>query len=58
MEKTYRRNTAIYLAKREVIESGTFFGKDTRGYIMPKACSLDLNDMWDWKVAELIMKSQ
>lgn len=54
----YKRNTAIYIAKRKVIESGTFFGPDTRGYVMPKERSLDINDMWDWNVAELLIKQQ
>src|SRR3990167_1641166 len=52
----YKRNTAIYLAKKEVIESGTFFGKDTRGYVMPKDRSWDINDEFDWKIAEFLIK--
>lgn len=56
LQKCFKRNTAIYLAKREVIKSGTFFGPLTYGYIMPKSRSLDLNDSHDFLMAELYMK--
>lgn len=56
--KCFKRNTAIYLSKREVIESGTFFGSDTRGYVMPKERSWDINDEFDWSVAEYLIKKQ
>ena len=56
LEKCFKRNTAIYLAKKEVIESGTFFGKDCRGFVMPKERSWDINDEWDFKVAEFLLK--
>ena len=56
--KVYKRNAAIYIAKRKVIESGTFFGPDTRGYVMPKERSWDINDMFDWNVAELLIKQR
>ena len=52
----YKRNTAIYLAKREVIESGTFFGKDCRGFIMPQNRSWDINDQLDWNIVEFLIK--
>lgn len=57
LDNTYKRNAAIYMAKREVIESGTFFGEDTRGYVMPKERSLDINDEFDWKIAEFLIKN-
>jgi len=58
LDKIYKRNTAVYLAKKEVIESETFFGKDTRGYIMPKFRSVDINDMFDFELAEFLLKKQ
>lgn len=57
-EKIYRRNTAIYLAKKEVIMSGVFFGEDCRGYVMDKSRSWDINDMWDLDIAEYLIKKQ
>lgn len=53
----YKRNTAIYLAKRELIEQGKLFNSNTLGYVMPKERSWDINDMWDWTVAEFIMRA-
>src|SRR3990167_3126966 len=52
LDKCYKRNTAIYMASKETIMSGTFFGQDTRGYVMPQSRSLDINTMDDWKMAE------
>lgn len=54
----YKRNTAIYIAKREVIESGTFFGPDTRGYVMPKSRSYDINDKIDFDICEFLIKQR
>lgn len=50
----YKRNTAIYLARNDVLQGGSFFGKDTRGYVMPHERSLDINDEFDWKIAEYL----
>ena len=52
----YKRNAALYLAKREVIERGGFFGKNTRAYIMPKSRSIDINDEQDFFLAECLIK--
>ena len=54
--RVFKRNCAIYLAKSAVIESGSFFGKDTRGYVMPKERSWDINDQLDWAIAEFLMQ--
>ena len=54
----FKRNTAIYMASRATIKKGTFFGKDTRGYVMSPERSIDINSMWDFLVCELIMKHE
>lgn len=56
--KTYKRNTAIYLASKATIRKGSFFGKKNLGYVMSKEKSWDINDEWDWKIAELILKNE
>lgn len=53
----YKRNTAIYLAERELVEKGKLFSRNTKGYVMPKERSWDINDMWDWEVAEFLIRS-
>lgn len=55
-EKVYKRNTAIYIAKRGILEEGELFGWDSMGYVMPKERSLDINDMFDWQIAEFLIK--
>ncbi len=57
LTKTYKRNTALYLAKREVIASGSFFGADTRGYVMPPERSHDINSQLDWDITEFLLRA-
>ncbi len=52
--KVYKRNTALYLSSVKTIKKGSFFGPDTRGYVMPAERSLDINSEWDLKLANLI----
>lgn len=54
----YKRNTAIYLANRETIEKGTFFGKNTKGYVMPKGRSWDINDEQDFLIANFLLQHE
>jgi len=56
LSKIYKRNSALYLFRPEVLKENTFFGKDTRGFIMPKSRSYDINDEWDFYLCDLIMK--
>lgn len=58
LKPLYKRNTAIYISKREVVESRTFFGSNTYGYVMKPEDSLDLNTLYDWYLAELILHDQ
>jgi len=55
LPKIYRRNTAIYVARKSVIMSGTFFGEKTKGYVMSQEHSLDINTEFDFLQAELLM---
>jgi len=57
-DKIYKRNTAIYAMKRKLIEQGKIFGPNLKGYIMPKERSLDINDLFDWKIAEFLIKER
>ena len=52
LEQVYRRNACIYIAKREVLESGTFFGPVTKGYVMPRERSVDINDRTDYLLTQ------
>lgn len=67
-EKYYRRqdfpelyilNGAIYLSKtKHLKENKTFYSKNTLPYIMPKTRSVDIDNIMDFKIAELIIKGE
>lgn len=48
----YKRNCAVYLTKRELIEVGDLFGTVSRPYIMPEERSVDINKPIDFEIAE------
>jgi N-acylneuraminate cytidylyltransferase/CMP-N,N'-diacetyllegionaminic acid synthase len=55
----YALNGAIYLNKgSSLLHDQTFLPTGTIAYIMPKERSLDVDTMWDWHMAELIMKDR
>lgn len=56
LEKVYKRNTAIYLTKTELIEKGDLFGITSRPYIMPAERSVDINRPVDFEMAEFFIK--
>jgi len=52
----YIVNGAIYLAKREVILiNKTFYTDRTFAYVMPQEHSLDIDTLWDFYLANLIL---
>lgn len=54
-EPIYKRNTAIYLTKTELIAQGDMFGAVSRPYIMPAERSIDINEPIDFEIAEFFM---
>lgn len=52
----FKRNTAIYVISKKNLENNTLLGHNVLGYVMPKSRSLDLNDEFDWKLAESLWK--
>lgn len=56
MPEVYCTNGAIYLTKIEtVLEENSFFGDSSKGYIMQKEFSIDIDDKFDWKICELLL---
>lgn len=51
----YKRNTAIYLTKKDLIKQGDMFGAVSRPYVMPPERSIDINDPIDWALAEFFI---
>ena len=50
----YVRNTAIYAARRALVDEGRIVGEDCRGYVMPRDRSVDINDELDLAFAEFL----
>lgn len=54
--KVYARNgPAVLVMRPRIIESGQFYSGDTRGYVMDRMDSLDVDDFRDLKLAELLL---
>jgi len=53
----YVRNCAVYITRREDIESFTdVMGRRSVGYLMPAERSVDINELFDFELAEFIFK--
>lgn len=57
--KVYEYNGAIYVMNPEVLKT-THMHKMTKRvkYVMDDLSSFDLDTMWDWKMAEMLMKQE
>ncbi len=55
LPKIYVRNGSVYVARLATITAGKIIGDHCRGYLMPRERSLDLNDEFDWKMAEFML---
>ena len=54
--KIYRPNGGVYAAKRGlVMNDGTLRGADHRGVVMDFESSVDIDTLWDFKLAEAIV---
>jgi len=51
----YKRNAAIYLTRTDLLLRHDLFGKDSRAIIMPRERSVDVNDGFDWLIAEALL---
>jgi N-acylneuraminate cytidylyltransferase/CMP-N,N'-diacetyllegionaminic acid synthase len=54
----YRLNGAIYIAKMEYFKRHKgFWGEDTHAFVMERNKSVDIDDAWDLKLAEFLIKN-
>lgn len=59
LRKTYRLNGAIYIAERDYLYlTGGFIGEGTYAFIMEKKNSVDIDDIVDFKLAEILLKDR
>jgi CMP-N,N'-diacetyllegionaminic acid synthase len=55
----YVRNCAVYITRREGIEYFTdVMGKRSVGYLMPHERSVDINELFDFELAEFLFKKK
>jgi N-acylneuraminate cytidylyltransferase/CMP-N,N'-diacetyllegionaminic acid synthase len=51
----YKLNGAIYVTRPEILHSGKLLGEDTKAYIMPAERSIDIDNEFDFKIAEFLI---
>lgn len=57
-KKIYRVNGALYMCEiKWLLNKKDFLTKETYGYIMPLERSIDIDDQYDWKIAEMLLKN-
>lgn len=57
--KVYARNgPAILVVSKSTLERGELYGSDSRGYFMPRECSIDVDDAMDLAMAECLMRAE
>jgi N-acylneuraminate cytidylyltransferase len=56
-EKIFRVNGAMYLAKREwILKTKSVLTEETAGFIMPIERSIDIDNNYEWDIAEFLLK--
>ena len=56
LPKVYAANGALYFARTDWLEQNrTFMTPETMAYVMPNERSIDLDNLLDWKLAELLL---
>lgn len=59
LPKLYKANGAIYICRTDcLLKEKTFYPVRTTGYIMPKARSIDIDDIVDLRLAEILAKKK
>ncbi len=57
LPEVYAENGAVYAVRRNVLlEQDSVYGKDTRAVIMPSEQSVDIDDYFDFFVAEMMLR--
>jgi CMP-N-acetylneuraminic acid synthetase len=54
--KCYTRNGAIFITRKDLLDSGRLFSERPLLYIMPKSRSIDIDDYEDMKLTEALLK--
>ena len=55
LPEIYVRNCSVYATTRDTIDRGEIIGPDCRGYVMSREDSVDINDEFDFLMAEFLI---
>ncbi len=59
LRKNYVLNGASYYASKEfILTNKTFINEQTLGYVMPFERSIDIDNSYDWDIAEFLIKER
>ena len=59
LPRVYALNGALYFARTDWLrQHRSFISEDTMGFLMPKEKSIDIDTLFDWKMAELLLAEQ
>ena len=59
LKKNYVLNGACYYASKEfILINKSFINKETVGYVMPFERSIDIDNSYDWDIAEFLIKAK
>ncbi|MNB76734.1 CMP-N,N'-diacetyllegionaminic acid synthase [compost metagenome] len=59
LQELYVLNGAIYIMKRDLLmKQNQIVGANNTGFIMPKERSIDIDDLMDFRIAELLIKEE
>jgi len=58
LRKLYWRNGAVYITRRDILLEGKIMDNSPLCYEMSKFRSIAIDDMFDWRIAEFLMRSR
>ncbi len=58
LPRLFVRNCSVYVTRRPTIDSGEIIGNDSRGYVMPRQRSVDINDELDWEFVQFLAQRE
>lgn len=58
LPKLFVRNGSVYVSAAATIARGEIIGDDSRGFVMPRERSIDINDELDFSFAEFLLRQR
>lgn len=55
LSPAFLRSGSVYVTRREVLLSGSIYGRRVAGVEVPRERSIDIDDLFDWEIAEFLL---